>query len=81
MTRTLRLASVCFLFAAPIVLSGQAPPQPSTPAQQGGLDPASILAPLGNDWLTYSGDYTGRRFSSLTEINQTTVSELKRRPV
>ena len=76
MTRTLRFASVCFLFAAPIVLSGQAPPQPSTPANQGGLDPGSILKPLGDDWLTYSGDYTGRRFSSLTELNQTTVKGL-----
>ena len=76
MTRTFRFASVCFLFAAPIALSGQAPSQPSTPANQGGLDPASILKPLGDDWLTYSGDYTGRRFSSLAELNQTTVKGL-----
>lgn len=75
MTRTFRIASICFLFAAPIVLSGQAPPALG-PANQGGLDPASILKPLGADWPTYSGDYTGRRFSSLNEINQTTVKGL-----
>src|SRR5262249_33221801 len=76
MNRTFRFASACLLFAAPIVLSGQAPQSPLPPAQQGGVDPASLLAPLGNDWPTYSGDYSGRRFSSLTEINQTTVKGL-----
>jgi alcohol dehydrogenase (cytochrome c) len=76
MTRALRIASVGFLFAAPIVLSGQAPEQPLSPVQQGGLDPAAILAPLRDDWLTYSGDYSGRRYSALTEVNQNTVKGL-----
>jgi len=43
---------------------------------QGGLDPASINKPLGESWPTYSGDYTGRRYSSLTQINQTNVKHL-----
>jgi alcohol dehydrogenase (cytochrome c) len=43
---------------------------------QGGLDPASILKPLGEMWPTYSGDYTGRRYSSLTYVNQNTVKSL-----
>jgi alcohol dehydrogenase (cytochrome c) len=76
MTRALRIASVGFLFVAPIVLSGQAPEQPLPPVQQGGLDPAAILAPLRDDWLTYSGDYSGRRYSALTEVNQNTVKGL-----
>jgi alcohol dehydrogenase (cytochrome c) len=41
-----------------------------TPGAQGGLDPAALLKPLGDSWPTYSGDYTGRRYSSLTQINQ-----------
>jgi hypothetical protein len=41
-----------------------------------GLDPAAILKPLGESWPTYSGDYTGRRHSSLTQINQATVKSL-----
>ena len=41
-----------------------------------GLDPATILKPLGESWPTYSGDYTGHRYSSLTQINQTTVKNL-----
>jgi alcohol dehydrogenase (cytochrome c) len=28
------------------------------------------------NWMTYSGDYTGRRYSSLDQINVTTVREL-----
>jgi alcohol dehydrogenase (cytochrome c) len=41
-----------------------------------GLDPASITRPLGESWPTYSGDYTGRRYSSLTQINQTNVKHM-----
>src|SRR4249919_126987 len=41
-----------------------------------GLDPAVLLKPLSDDWPTYSGDYTGRRFSSLTQINRNTVKNL-----
>ena len=46
------------------------------PQQSGGLDPAAIKKPLGDDWPTYSGDYSGRRFSSLTQINQSNVKNL-----
>src|SRR5262245_58935470 len=42
----------------------------------GGLDPAVLLKPLADIWPTYSGDYTGRRFSSLTQINRNTVKNL-----
>ena len=45
-------------------------------AAQSGLDPASITRPLGESWPTYSGDYTGRRYSSLTQINQTNVKHM-----
>src|SRR5436190_9714130 len=41
-----------------------------------GLDPATILRPLGESWPTYSGDYTGRRYSALTQINQSTLQNL-----
>src|SRR5450755_1516708 len=32
--------------------------------------------PLSNDWTTYSGDYSGKRYSSLTQINQSNVKNL-----
>ena len=55
------------LVLAPALLTGQG---------QGGLDPAQILNPLSDSWLTYSGDYSGKRYSALTQINQTTVKNL-----
>jgi alcohol dehydrogenase (cytochrome c) len=41
-----------------------------------GLDPASILKPLGGSWPTYSGDYSGKRYSTLTQLNQSNVKDL-----
>src|SRR5215467_4272791 len=43
---------------------------------QGGLVPAEILKPLGDQWTTYSGDYSGKRYSLLKLINQSTVKNL-----
>jgi hypothetical protein len=61
-----RLLSVTALILVPIALSGQGR----------GLDPAELLKPLGEEWPTYSGDYTGKRYSPLTQIDQTTVKRL-----
>ena len=44
--------------------------------QQTALDPAQLLKPLGAEWPSYSGDYTGRRYSSLTQVNQSNVKNL-----
>src|SRR5215831_11440334 len=52
------------LFAAPALLAAQ------------GLDPAAIFKPLSDSWPTYSGDYSGRRYSSLNQINQSNVRNL-----
>src|SRR5438067_5747442 len=45
-------------------------------ADGGGLDPAELLKPLSDSWPTYSGDYSGRRYSALTQINQSNVKNL-----
>jgi alcohol dehydrogenase (cytochrome c) len=41
-----------------------------------GLDPADILRPLSESWPTYSGDYSAKRYSALTQINQSNVKNL-----
>ena len=41
-----------------------------------GLDPAALLKPLADQWTSYSGDYTGRRYSALTQIDQSNVKNL-----
>src|ERR1041385_5239969 len=48
----------------------------SSAQSAGGLDPAILLKPLADSWPTYSGDYTGRRFSSLAQINRNTVKNM-----
>jgi alcohol dehydrogenase (cytochrome c) len=42
----------------------------------GQLNPAAILKPLSDDWPTYSGDYSGKRYSALTQVNQSNVKHL-----
>ncbi len=41
-----------------------------------GLTPAELLKPPADSWPTYNGDYSGRRFSSLTQINASNVQNL-----
>ncbi len=42
-----------------------------------GLDPSAILKPTPNVWPTYNGDYSGRRFSPLKQINSGNVKDLQ----
>jgi len=40
------------------------------------LDPALLLKPPTDAWPTYNSDYSGRRFSTLTQINQSSIRNL-----
>lgn len=40
------------------------------------LDPNQLLKPNPDSWPTYSGDYSGKRYSSLDAINHETVKNL-----
>jgi alcohol dehydrogenase (cytochrome c) len=66
MTR-LKLLLTALLLLLPTLLLSQS---------QGGVDPASLLKPLADSWPTYSGDYTGRRYSTLKQVNRDTVKNL-----
>jgi acido-empty-quinoprotein group A len=52
-------------------LSGAALAQTGT-----GLDPASMLAPMGESWPTYHGDYSGKHFSTLKQVTVANVKNL-----
>ena len=41
-----------------------------------GLDSAALLKPAADTWPTYNGDYSGRRFSTLDQINAGNVGSL-----
>ncbi len=45
-------------------------------AQGKGVTQQDLLKPLKDSWPTYNGDYSGKRFSALTEVNQSTVKHL-----
>ena len=62
----LQVSSLC-LATAVVLAAGQSPQ---------GLDPAQLLKPLADSWPSYSGDYTGRRYSALTQVNQSNVKTL-----
>lgn len=40
------------------------------------LDPAKLTQPPTDSWPTYNGDYSGRRFSPLSQINDTNVQSM-----
>ena len=61
-----RLVLVLLMLVAAVALS----------AQQTGLDPAEILKPLSDSWPTYSGDYSGRRYSTLKQVTHENVKNL-----
>jgi alcohol dehydrogenase (cytochrome c) len=44
--------------------------------QVGGVTPEDLLKPLKDSWPTYNGDYTGRRFSALNQVNRSNVKQL-----
>src|SRR5881296_2939223 len=44
--------------------------------QGGGLDPALLTKPPTDAWPTYHGDYSGRRYSTLNQINAQNVKNL-----
>ena len=45
-------------------------------AARPGLTTAQIEKPSTDTWPTYNGDYSGRRFSTLTKINAANVKNL-----
>jgi len=64
-----RLAALVPLVALPVLLSGQG-------AQ--GLDPTTLtlFKQPADVWPTYNGDYSGRRYSALKQINVSNVNSL-----
>ena len=66
MTRLLRTSVVVSLCLAPVLLAGQGT----------GLNHAEMLKPLAEQWTSYSGDYSGKRYSELKQINTANVRHL-----
>ncbi len=48
----------------------------ATSASAQGLDPAALLKPPTDTWPTYNGDYSGRRYSTLDQIDAKNVNSM-----
>ena len=59
-----KLLLITSLVLAPELLMGQ------------GVTPADLIKPLKDSWPTYNGDYSGKRFSPLDQINAGNVGSL-----
>lgn len=70
-------AIIIFLLAVCMQwLTAQEPPSSGSSVLQ--VKPEDLLAsPVGENWPSYNGDYTGRRFSSLREITKANVAQLR----
>jgi alcohol dehydrogenase (cytochrome c) len=65
----MKSAALVLLLAGSAVCSLAAP-------DDKGLDPATLLKPPTDSWPTFNGDYSGRRYSTLSQINRDNVKQL-----
>ena len=72
---TLQIASLfaLALCAIPLVAQEHAPISVAPMVTAADLN----VQPVGENWTSYNGDYTGQRFSRLQQINATNVSNLR----
>jgi alcohol dehydrogenase (cytochrome c) len=73
-----RLAWAIALLAGCQVLASADDPSAESSAALLNVLPAELAArPPGPNWLSYNGDFTGRRYSSLSEIKAANVGQLR----
>jgi acido-empty-quinoprotein group A len=70
----LRLAGKGTRALLPLLLFALGLHPPLGSAQE--LDPAALLKPATDTWPTYNGDYSGKRFSTLDQINAGNINSL-----
>lgn len=68
-----RLLAGAWLGVSALALGADPGPAASLPPL---LPPAQLLQPLQNSWPTYSGDYTGQRYSALRQVDKSNVGHL-----
>lgn len=63
----------CFLYALAVPGSGDGVVSVSVDVKPSDLR----IQPSANNWLSYNGDYTGRRYSGLAQLNPANVGQLR----
>src|SRR5580704_19571953 len=78
MGRRGHLFAQAILFGCLILPGSLAPSQQNSLAVNLDVQPEKLLVqPPAANWLSYNGDYTGRRFSSLNQISKSNVGQLR----
>ena len=73
-----QIATALLAVASALVGLSTARPGQSPDAGVTSVTAEDLLAvPVGSNWTSYNGDYTGRRYSSLHEINDSNVARLR----
>src|SRR5271169_5027164 len=67
-TRKARIGLLCGAFFSPCILVTRLSAQ--------GLSPEALLQPPTSSWPTYNGEYSGRRYSTLDQINSQNIGSL-----
>ena len=67
-------SSLCLVATVVLLLFALGPHAPPIAAQE--LDQAAMVEPAMDTWPTYNGDYSGKRFSPLDQINASNVGSL-----
>jgi alcohol dehydrogenase (cytochrome c) len=71
-------AQVIAILAGCLVLKAAGSPPPESSSAMIDVLPAELIAqPPAANWLSYNGDFTGRRYSSLSQINLSNVGKLR----
>ena len=72
-SRVVLAVLLAVLACTPLVVEGQPAPTSVTT-----VNPEDLLtSPVGANWTSYNGDYTGRRYSTLREINPANIHQLR----
>jgi alcohol dehydrogenase (cytochrome c) len=69
--------TLCFSLLSLAVPFAQNPGTTSVTARLDVAPSELLVTPVDHNWSSYNGDYTGRRYSALREIDKTNVSELR----
>jgi alcohol dehydrogenase (cytochrome c) len=72
-----RVAFITCVLAGSAALVSLAAQQTQSAAENGVRAEDLLKVPVGENWTSYNGDYTGRRYSSLRQINLATVPRLR----
>src|SRR5260370_17044422 len=68
--------TMCFLGCVALV-AGYDSPQTAASSSINVLPAQLVVQPPAENWLSYNGDYSGRRYSSLSKITPANVTQLR----